>query len=148
MTYLKFNNKFYEQKSGLPIGKPISGVPACLFLEPSPFKYIFPIKGIYFWYINDIRIFLLLNIKIEKTAEKEDNTEPSININYEKDSNNNLPFPDILIIKSQNMLTFKVYRKHMYKNNYIHFCSHHNNKIKSGPIIGFYLQTLRTFCLQ
>ena len=33
MTYLKFNNKFYKQKSGLSMGTPLSVVLACLFLE-------------------------------------------------------------------------------------------------------------------
>ena len=32
MTYFKFNNKFYKQKHGLPVGNPLSGVLACLFL--------------------------------------------------------------------------------------------------------------------
>ena len=33
MTYFKFNNKFHKQKYGLPMGKPLSSVLACLFLE-------------------------------------------------------------------------------------------------------------------
>ena len=53
------------------------------------------------------------------------------------------PFLDILIIKSQNVLTFKVYYKPTNENDYIHFCSHHNNKIKIGLINGFYQRALR-----
>ena len=44
------------------------------------------------------------------------------------------------MIKSQSILTFKVYRKPINENDYIHFYSHHNNKIKTGLIIGFYLR--------
>ena len=33
MIYFKFNNKFYKQKSGLPMGSPLGVVLACLFLE-------------------------------------------------------------------------------------------------------------------
>ena len=33
MTYFKFNNKFYKQKYGLPMGNTLNGVLACLFLE-------------------------------------------------------------------------------------------------------------------
>ena len=47
------------------------------------------------------------------------------------------------MIKSQNSLAFKVYHKPTNKNNYIHFYSHYNNKIKTGFIIGFYLRALR-----
>ena len=51
-----------------------------------------------------------------------------------------MSFLDILIIKSQNSLTFKIYCKPTNKNDYIHFYSHHNNKIKTGLVIGFYLE--------
>ena len=50
---------------------------------------------------------------------------------------------DILIIKSHNILTFKISRKPTNKNDYMHFNSRHNNKIKRGLIIGFYRTTLR-----
>ena len=139
MTYFKFNNKFYKQKYGLPMGNPLSGVLACLFLEfleSGFFKYKLPSNTTYFKYIDDILIFLPQNIKIEEVAEKQSNVEPSINFTYEKESNNTIPFLDVLIIKSQNSLTFKVYHKPTNKNIYIHFYSHHNNKIKTGLIIG------------
>ena len=46
MSYFKFNNKFHKQKSGFPMGNPLSGILACLFLElleSNPFKYKLPI---------------------------------------------------------------------------------------------------------
>ena len=73
----------------------------------------------------------------------DDDVEPSINFFYEKESNNTILFLDILIIKSHNSLTFKVYRKPTNKNDYIYFYFHHNNKIKTGLINGFYLRALR-----
>ena len=145
MTYFKFNNKFYKQKYGLPMGNPLSKILACLFLEfldSGPFKYRLPSNTTYFRYIDDILIFLPQNIKIEEIAEKLNNVEPSINFTHEKESDNTIPFLDILIIKSQNSLTFKVYCKPTNRNDYIHFYSHHNNKIKTGLIIGFYLKVL------
>ena len=36
------------------------------------------------WYVDDILIFLLQNMKIEEIAEKLNNVEPSINFFYEK----------------------------------------------------------------
>ena len=112
------------------------------FLDSGPFKYRLLIITTYFRYINDVLIFLLQNIKIEEIAEKFNNVESSINFIYEKESNNTISFLDILIIKSQNNLTFKVYCKPTNKNDYIHFYSHDNNKIKIGLIIGFYLRAL------
>ena len=88
------------------------------------------------------------NIKIEEIAEKLNDVEPSINFNYEKESNNTIPFLDIVIIKSHYNLTFNVYHKPTNKSNYIHFYSHHNSKIKTGLIIGFYLRALWICCPQ
>ena len=129
MTYFKFNNKFYKLKSGLAMGNPLSRILACLFLEfweSSPFKYRLPSNCTYFRYIDDILIFLPQNIKIEKIAEKLNNIQPTIIFTFEKESNNTIPFLDILIIKSQNALTFKVYRKPTNRNDYILFYSHRN----------------------
>ena len=128
-----------------PLGNPLSGILAGLFLEffdSSSFTYKLPSNTTYVRYIDDILIFLPQNIKIEEIAEKLNNVEPSINFTYEKESNNTIPFLDILIIKSQDSLTFKVYRKPTNKNDYIHFYSHYN-KIKTGLIIGFYLRSLK-----
>ena len=102
MTYLKFNCKLYEQKYGIPMGNPLSWRLACLFLEyleSGPFKYRLPNKTTYFRYVDDILIFLSQNVKIDEIAKK-NNVEPSIIIAYERESNNTLPFRDILIIKS------------------------------------------------
>ena len=128
------------------MGNPFSEVLACLFqefLESGPFKYRLPSNSTYFRCIDDMLIFLPQNIKIKEIAEKLNNVEPSTKFPYEKGSNNTIRFLDILIIKSQNALTFKVYRKLTNKKDYIHFYSYHNNKIKIGVIIGFYLKALR-----
>ena len=71
------------------------------------------------------------------------NFENSINFTDEKESNTTISFLDILIIESQSSLTFKVSRKPTNKNDYVHFYTHHNNKIKTGLIIGFYLRAHR-----
>ena len=146
MTYFQFNNNFYKQKFGLPMGNPLSGVLACLFLEfleSGPFKFRLPKDAVYFRYIDDILIFLPENTKIEHIKNKLNTVEPSIKFTHETENNNSIPFLDILIIKSNDNLTFKVHRKTTHKNDYIHFYSHHDNKIKTGMIIGFFLRALR-----
>ena len=59
--------------------------------------------------------------------------EPSINLTYEKESNNTIHFLKILIIKSYDSLTFKVFGKPTNKNDNIHFYSNYNIKIKNRP---------------
>ena len=118
------------------MGNPLIGVLACLFrefLESGPFKYRLSSHSTYFRYIDDILIFLPQNIKIEETSENLNKVEPSINFIYVKESNNTIPFRDILIIKSHSSLTFKVYRKPTKKNDYIHFHSHYKKKNQNSP---------------
>ena len=132
MTYFKFNNKFYKQKHDLPMGNPLCRVLACLFLEfleSAPFKYRLLSNTTYFRYIDDIHIILPQNIKIEEITEKLNHVEPTIYFTYEKESINTAPILDIIIIKSQKSLTFKVTNK----NDCIHSYTHHNNKIKNWP---------------
>ena len=62
---------------------------------------------------------------------------------YELESNNTLPFLDILLIRNINKLEFKVYHKPTSNNDHIHFYSHHNNNTKRGVVIDFYLRALR-----
>ena len=48
---------FYKQKFRLPMGYPLSGVFAYIyleFLESGPIRYILPSSASYFWYIDDI----------------------------------------------------------------------------------------------
>ena len=54
----------------------------------------------------------------------------NINFTKEKEANNTISFLDILLNKSQNNITFKVYRKPKKKWLYRFFYSYHNNKIK------------------
>ena len=83
---------------------------------------------------HSLHIWILIKI-----TEKVNNVELSFNFTYEKESNNTIPFLDILIIKPQNVLTFKVYRKPTNKNDYIHVYFHHNNsEIKTDLIIVFF----------
>lgn len=54
--FFTFNNQHYRQKFGLPMGSPLSGVLACLFLEfleSDSFKNIFLTNSSYFRYIDD-----------------------------------------------------------------------------------------------
>ena len=116
------------------MGNSLFGVLTCIFQEffkSDSFKYRLPSNATYLKYIDDILIFLSQNIKIEEIAEKLKKYW-TLNFTYDKESNNTIPLLDILIIKSQNSLTFKVYRKPTNKNDYIRFYSHHNNKLQQA----------------
>ena len=138
--YFQYNT-LYKQKFGLPMGSPLSRVLACIyleFLESGLFKHI-PNTAHYFRYIDDILLIYPQDLDLHIT-DKLNNVEPSLKFIYELEYNSTLPFLDILLIRNINKLEFNVYRKPTCKNDHIHFYSHHNNNIKRGIIIGFYLK--------
>ncbi len=69
--------------------------------------------------------------------------EESIKFTVELEIDNKLPYLDVLLIKDNNKLKFKVFKKPTCKNDYVHFYSDTNCKTKSGIVIGFYLRALR-----
>ena len=139
-------NIFRKQKFGLLMGSPLSRVLACIyleFLELSPFKLIILNSARYFRYIDNILRTYSQDLDLHSITDGLNNEEPSIKFTYDLEPNITLPFLDIILIRNNNKLVFKVYRKPTCKNDDIHFYSHHNNNTKSGIIIGFYLRPLR-----
>ena len=146
LNFFQFEDSFYKQTSGLPMGSPLSPVLACLYLETlesGPFEYIIPRNSHYFRYIDDVLFLHPQNVNIPNLVKSLSSVEPSINFTFETEYNHRLPFLDILIHKDETGFSYNVYRKPTNQNDYIHFFSHHSNKIKSGIIIGSYLRALR-----
>lgn len=128
------------------MGSPLSGFLACIFLEfleSGPFKYIIPDDTHYFLYIDDILFIYPQKHDLNKITDRLNRVEPTIKFTHELESNNSLPFLDILLTRNNNKLEFKVYRKPTCKNDYLHFYSHNDTRTKRGVIIGFYLRALR-----
>ena len=50
---------------------------------------------------------------------------------------------DTRIIRTESRFKFKVHRKPTNKEDYIHFYSGHNERVKSGIVIGFFLRAFR-----
>ena len=60
------------------------------------------------------------------------NIHPKIKLTMELESDNKLPFLDVLIEKVSNKLKFDVYRKATHTNRYLHAESHHHPSQLSG----------------
>ena len=146
LCYFEFKGQFYKQISGLPMGSPLSGVLACLYLEileSGPFQQILPQNSYYFRYIDDTLLIHDKHLVIPTLISKLNSVEPSINFTYETESNHTLPFLDIKIHNTDTYPLFDVFRKPTDTSDYINFHSHHDNRIKTGMIIGFYLRAYR-----
>ena len=66
-----------------------------------------------------------------------------IQFTIENENNGSLPFLDTVIIREGENIKFKVYRKPTNKDDFVHYLSAHDEKTKSGVLIGFYLRALR-----
>ena len=123
------------------MGLSLSGIFACQFLEFGPFKFIIPKDSNHFCYIL---LIYPQNNELTKITDRLNKIEPTIDFAYEQETNT-LPFLDILLINDSNKLEFNVHHKSTNKNDYIHFYSHHNSKIKSGLTIDFHLRALKIY---
>ena len=93
--YFQYNNIYYRQKFGLPMGSPLSAVLACLyleFLESGPFRYIIPKNSSYFRYIDDILLIYPQELDIEKITDSLNKIDHTIKFMHKLESNNSLPF--------------------------------------------------------
>ena len=145
-SFFRFGDGLYRQKAGLPMGSPLSGILACLFLEAletESFRHIIPEGTIYFRYVDDALIIYPRNTDLSHLVTQLNKVEPCIRLTFESEVDNYLPFLDIRLHNNTSGLLFSVYRKPTCKNDLIHFFSHHHNKIKSGVVIGSFLRALR-----
>ena len=81
LCFFEFNGQFFKQISGLPMGSPLSGVLACLFLEfleAGPFQYLLPPNSHYFRYIDDTLLIHPDHLNLPTLVDNLNSVEPSI----------------------------------------------------------------------
>lgn len=135
-NYFQFENKFFKQRDGLPMGSPISPLLAEIFLanfESLIFTNNNYTKHVIYWarYVDDVfciwnsthrnlnQFFTFLNSLNEK-----------IQFTMELENNNEINFLDINIKKINNELKFNIYRKPTTTDTVIHKNSQQSWKIK------------------
>lgn len=142
-----FNQEEYQQKFGMPMGSPLSTVLACLYMESLEEGQISKITGkniVWLRYIDDVLILAPRRTNLHALLNKINNIEPTITFTMEDEHDDGtLPFLDVLLVRRNNDMMFKVYRKPTHKNDLIHYLSAHDPKTKSGVIIGFFIRAFR-----
>ena len=144
--YFSYKDKFFIQKSGLPMGSPLSPVLSNIFMEFYERNLLPNILNlsntIWFRYVDDIFSCLSSSIDIDQILSQLNSLHSCIKFKCEKEVDNSLPFLDTLIIKDSNYSKpkFKVYRKPTHSNSYIHSFSHHSNNTKTGTIVNIFLR--------
>ena len=114
-THFLFHGKFYDQIDGVSMGSPLAPVFVNLFLGHNEKLWVENFQGTppsyYRRYVDDI--FSVFNNSFE--AKEFFNTRhPNIKFTMETEINKIIPFSDVLIDNSQNILKISTYHKSTY----------------------------------
>lgn len=128
--YLRYNDTYYAQISGLPMGLPLSAPLANLVMEDLEDNVIQKLQfqvPFYKRYIDDI-IMAIPNNKINETLNLFNSYNPNLQFTVEIEINNTISFLDILLKRdSNNIIKIEWFRKISSSNRFLNF--HGNNPI-------------------
>ena len=151
-NYFYFDNKYYIQKDGLPMGSPLSSLISEIFLQYLESIYIDEITkefNILFYgrYVDDILIIYDNSKNVDNQILNSFNLiHPKIQYTLETEQNNKINFLDLTIKKINNAIRFSIYRKPTTSKTSIHNSSISPKSHKYANI-RFLLQRLNTIPL-
>ena len=145
-NFFNFDGKTYKQTDGVAMGSPLGPSLANAFLCfhetiwlndcPEDFK---PVH--YRRYVDDIFALFRSPDHLEKFTSYLNSKHKNIKFTYEKESNDSLPFLDILISRSENGFKTSVYHKPTFSGVYSNFNSFIYDQYKIGLIFTLLFRT-------
>ena len=148
-THFSFQNKFYEQVEGAPMGSPVSPTVTNLYMECFEKKALASaINPPWLWYrfVDDTWV-------LQKQAHKQafldhiNSMDPAIKFTVKGTRDNGaIPFLDTLVTPLvDNSLSFQVYCKPTHTNQYLQRDNHHSLSFKYS-VIGTLTQRAKVVC--
>ena len=135
--YFKYDEKYYQQINGLPIGLSVSPVLADLVIQDIEESVLNKYKKFiihYGRYVDDSYL-IVEKEKIKQILEKFNNYEQRIKFTQEIEENSRIRFLDTLIIKNNDgSISIDIYKKPTFSGRYINFLSSHSMGIKIGIV--------------
>ncbi|BHF67385.1 hypothetical protein SprV_0301041100 [Sparganum proliferum] len=125
-TYFTFGGQMYEQIKGTPMGSPISGLIAEVVLQRIE-HLVFTKYQPKFWarYVDDT-FAIVKSSDVEHLKELLNSVDPNIQFTMEAETNNQLPFLDVLVRRcATGQLQTTVFRKATNTRRILHFNSNH-----------------------
>ena len=126
-TYFQFNNKFYKQIHGTPMGSPCSPRLANLVmtdLEETCLNKLTFKPLLFYRYVDDI-FTIIPKEKIDETLLVFNSYHPRLKFTHELESQNSINFLEVKIIRENNKLITDWYQKATYSGRILNFKSKH-----------------------
>ncbi|BHF67439.1 hypothetical protein SprV_0301046500 [Sparganum proliferum] len=145
-TYLTFGGQMYEQIKGTPMGSPISGLIAEVVLQRIE-HLVFTKYQPKFWarYVDDT-FAIVKSSDVEHLKELLNSVDPNIEFTMEAETNNQLPFLDVLVLRcATGQLQTTVFRKATNTRQILHFNSNHPLSHKRSCVRTLF-QRVETHC--
>jgi len=145
-TYFHFNNRFYRQTFGTPMGSPLSPVVADLVLQKleSTILNNLTYKPIFYYrYVDDIALSVPSSL-LNSLLNEFNSFHPRLKFTMEiSDRGGSLNFLDLTIIKRDNGLIFDWFRKATFSGRFLNYHSHHPHIHKRGTLYSLIDRVIR-----
>ena len=127
-TFFQFDNKYYQQVFGTPMGSPISPMLADLVLQDLEEvvlnKLSFKIYA-YYRYVDDAFLIIPKNM-IKEILENFNSYHSRLKFTHEIEFENTLSFINLLMIKKEDgIIETNWHRKNSFSGKYLHYFSNH-----------------------
>ncbi|XP_025262217.1 uncharacterized protein LOC112637212 [Camponotus floridanus] len=137
-TFFTFNNMFYKQTFGTPMGSPISPIIADIVLQDLEEKALNTLRftpRFYFRYVDDI-LMTVPTDSIDSTLSIFNSFHDRLQFTCELEVDRKINFLDVTIIVNNNVLIFDWFHKSTFSGRYLNYFSQHPLCQKKGTIIG------------
>ena len=146
-SYFQFEDRFYKQIFGIPMGSCLSPILAGLFLEhvESEILPLYAGPQPLFWkrYVDDVLCLVPDDFELEPYLQFLNSIYPTLKFTYEWESDGKIPFLDVLIDNCSTSFKFSVYRKPTHSESYLHYFSYCASSIKLSVAKSLFLRALR-----
>ncbi|BHF74639.1 hypothetical protein SprV_0501772500 [Sparganum proliferum] len=145
-TNFSFDQQYYQQLKGAPMGSPISGFLAEITMQKLEATAL-PLVNPKLWlrYVDDTFVIVKKD-QLETLHNTINSTMPGIKFTLEKEVDKELPFLDVLVQrKTDGTLRTSVYRKETYAEVILHYESNHPISHKRSAVNGL-LNRAKTHC--